>query len=78
MLGESRTLAEAAAPYRVIRVDETTSTFGESWTVRFMRHPEPDVVVDLTMNTPSMRWLELDRDYALGDLIQLREVGRLA
>jgi hypothetical protein len=70
------------APYRVGNVDRTeSSSHGSTWKVTFLRlagpanvNEKPDTV-DLTMNSAAFVRLDLDRGYALGDLIDLREIG---
>jgi hypothetical protein len=63
------------SPYRVGEVRASTAPSGESWTVTFVRLPEAEFVIDLTMNAVVFRGLDLDRSYAAGDLMSLREVG---
>ena len=75
MTAQRRGPSTERAPYRVGDVQASTSPFGDSWTVSFVRLPEAEFVIDLTMNAVVFRSLDLDRTYAAGDLMSLRETG---
>ena len=63
------------APYQVQDVERSTLPTGRStWRVRFLRQQEHEVI-DLNMDSIAFVALDLDRKYAVGDLIQLREIG---
>ena len=63
------------APYQVQDVERSTLPTGKStWRVRFLREQEREIL-DLTMDSVAFVALDLDRNYTVEDLIQLKEGG---
>jgi hypothetical protein len=65
---------EDFAPYRIRGVQRLPSQTGlSSWSVTFVRREGE--VIDMNMDSIAFVGLDLDRDYAAADLMDLRELG---
>ena len=66
------------APYHVHDVERLPASEPlSSWKITFVRGDRHHELIDLNMDSVAFVELDLDRDYAVGDLMSLREEGSL-